>query len=289
MPLTDPIVVLDVGARGGAHSRWLPFSSAVQIVGIDADADECARLNARPHKVPSRFLPVALGRTDGQNATLYVTKQPGCSSLLEPNAAFLEPFPYRWAFEVVRRVPVVLTSLDTVCAVEKLRPTVVKLDTQGSELDILHGGLEALRSVCLVETEVEFNPLYRNQPLFGDVDAFLRTQGFALLGLRRDYFRRSKEGTSAAGGTIVHGDALFYRVEIAENQAAHFALALSAYRQADFVQTLPTSTVTPQPHRSLFQTLTGKALSVWPHRQSRAWLDRSRPPGALDWHDPDFF
>jgi Methyltransferase FkbM domain len=56
----------------------------------------------------------------------------------------------------------------------------IKLDTQGSELEILQGGVRALAGVRCVEVEVEFNPIYRGQPLFYEVDAFMRGQGFVL-------------------------------------------------------------------------------------------------------------
>jgi hypothetical protein len=32
----------------------------------------------------------------------------------------------------------------------------------------------------MAEVEVEFNPIYRGQPLFADVEAFLRADGFGL-------------------------------------------------------------------------------------------------------------
>jgi Methyltransferase FkbM domain len=51
----------------------------------------------------------------------------------------------------------------------------IKLDTQGSELDILRGATHVLPTVSLIDIEVEFNELYDGQPLFCDVDRFLVT------------------------------------------------------------------------------------------------------------------
>jgi hypothetical protein len=50
----------------------------------------------------------------------------------------------------------------------------------GSELDILRGAEKALRSCSLIDVEVAFNELYQRQPLFCDIDRFLRDQGFVL-------------------------------------------------------------------------------------------------------------
>jgi hypothetical protein len=55
----------------------------------------------------------------------------------------------------------------------------LKIDVQGGELLVLQGALERLRDVLVVHTEVEFLPLYKKQPLFADIDSFLRAQGFA--------------------------------------------------------------------------------------------------------------
>ena len=56
----------------------------------------------------------------------------------------------------------------------------LKIDVQGAELDVLRGAAETLKNCLVVEIEVEFVPLYENQPLFSDVDNFMRRHGFFL-------------------------------------------------------------------------------------------------------------
>lgn len=53
----------------------------------------------------------------------------------------------------------------------------VKIDIQGAELDVFEGGVTTLKDVVAIVTEVEFVHHYENQPLFGDVCAFLAKQG----------------------------------------------------------------------------------------------------------------
>ena len=148
------------------------------VVGFEPDAVECARLNADDPTV--QYVPVALGAHDG-TATLHVTVDPACASLYRPIARLPKSRP---GLEVtteghVETVPI--ARLDTWLAGSGLGSVdVMKLDTQGSELDVLRGAGEALASVRLLEIEVEFNPIYEGQPLFGDVDAFLRARGFVL-------------------------------------------------------------------------------------------------------------
>ncbi len=60
---------------------------------------------------------------------------------------------------------------------------VLKLDIQGHELEALRGAGRLLADIQVVLTEVEFTPLYDGQPLFADIDAFMRSQGFRLFNL----------------------------------------------------------------------------------------------------------
>ena len=69
-----------------------------------------------------------------------------------------------------------------------IKPDFVKLDTQGTELYILEGMQHTLkRAIFGVEVEVEFIEMYKNQPLFNEVDIFMRKLGFHLFDLKK-YF-----------------------------------------------------------------------------------------------------
>lgn len=67
----------------------------------------------------------------------------------------------------------------------------LKLDTQGTELDILHSGQRLITSLLGVYLEVSFQPFYSGQPVFHDVDAYLVQQGFTLRALNRTMLRRA--------------------------------------------------------------------------------------------------
>ena len=56
----------------------------------------------------------------------------------------------------------------------------VKIDIQGGELMALSHGKKRLKTTLVIQTEVEFLAMYEGQPLFSDVDIFLRKQGFML-------------------------------------------------------------------------------------------------------------
>jgi FkbM family methyltransferase len=279
--------IVDVGARGGIHPRWNPYFDRVEILGFDADANECERLNSSVMPYQVRFLPVTLGALDGEEATLHVCRQPGCSSLLVPNHALCSRFAYGENLQVVRTVPLRLSRLDSVCA--DFRPDVLKIDTQGSELAILSGAVDVLKSTALVELEVEFAEIYVDQPLFGDVDQFMRRRGFELLGIRRSYWRRiGGSGISAMGGQLIHGDALY--INSRRQVDEQMLIALEAYGQHDLMNALDREAARGLiRRRTPLQRIFGGILSGWTNRQQRRWVDSIRDPAATDWHDPDFF
>jgi hypothetical protein len=103
------------------------------------------------------------------------------------------------------------------------------LDTQGSELDILQGSEHLLRTSILgLQVEVEFFPIYRDQPLFADVDNYLRPMGFRPFDLSRYRLRRTYLKTR---GQLIWGHA-FYLNDVRQmrgrNPTQYLALAAIA-------------------------------------------------------------
>jgi len=77
----------------------------------------------------------------------------------------------------------------------------LKLDLQGYELEALKGCGNLLYRIKIVVTEIEFVALYDNQPLFGDIDVFLRANGFNLYNLYDLYTQQN--------GQLTAGDAVY--------------------------------------------------------------------------------
>ncbi|HVM62287.1 MAG TPA: FkbM family methyltransferase [Verrucomicrobiae bacterium] len=277
------IRLVDVGARGGIDSRWKPFYHLLDVVAFEPDPKECAVLSSQRHPYSVRFLPEALGACDGQQATLFMCRGPGSSSVLRPNMKLCGLYPFGEAMEVVGEHPITLQRLDTVC--RDFQPDVLKVDTQGTELSILQGAVRLLRSALAVELEVEFVQQYSGQPLFSDVDPFMRQQGFTLRALKRSYWRTKGHQLHPYGGQIVHGDALYLRLDRIDCDKGH--VILSAYRQYDLLAHFGASHLIPK--TSLPLRLASRLLSRHTNRGLRRFVDSLRPPSATDWHDPDFF
>ena len=173
-------MLVDVGARWGAHQQWKALIRRAKVLCFEPDQEEATRLTAQDEPNVT-YLPIALGATDGSVATLHVTSQPACSSLYAPVEALYRDYPALAEIRPTRTIELPLRSLDAVLheyAIENV--DAIKLDTQGSELDILRGATTALRTCSMIDIEVEFNAIYEGQPLFCDVDRFMRDNGFVL-------------------------------------------------------------------------------------------------------------
>jgi FkbM family methyltransferase len=179
--LPSPLTVVDVGCRWGFADPWLRLGDQARVIGFDPDVEECRRLEERYRDRPSvRVVPQGLGAEPGA-ATLFVTKEPASSSLYRPSADAVDRHPALGDERLDHTETVHLTTLDEWAADAGVDAIdLVKLDTQGSELDILRGAPRSLASVRAIECEVQFNQLYEGVPLFGDLDRYLRAHGFVL-------------------------------------------------------------------------------------------------------------
>jgi FkbM family methyltransferase len=218
-PASFPIIqILDIGAMAEGADRYAPLleQELASVVGFEPNRAQLALLlEARlPRK---RYLPYFLGK--GGPATFYLTEYAGCASLFEPDPAIIDLFLSIGTvptanFHVVKKLPVETTRLDDVPGLPAA--DYLKLDIQGGELDVLQNATRTLASALVLEIEAEFIPLYKNQPLFGDIQSFLRTQGFLLhkfidIGGRALRPLRLGENPFEPISQILFADAIFVR------------------------------------------------------------------------------
>lgn len=183
----------DVGASGGLDSRWAQVKDRIYLVAFEPDLEsyenllECSK--------------------DGESASFYNTAlldQPGCkvlnltrksqlSSVYKPDMQFIRRFPDPDRYEVTSTAEVEVHTLDQLLTSGQIPRSVdfIKLDAQGAEYDILRGAQGTLTHQVLgIELEAELNPTYQNQPLFAQIDDYLRGFGFRLFDLKRYFWKR---------------------------------------------------------------------------------------------------
>jgi FkbM family methyltransferase len=177
--LTEPLPIIRVVDAGAAAYETDPYARLSQqglcdVIGFEPNADNCARRNADA-RAGHRYLPYALG--DGRLRRFYECQNPLTSSLYRPNDAMLAKFSCI-SLPVVAEHDIQTHRLDDLAEIQDI--DYLKLDVQGAELDIILGGPRLLQGTALVHTEVEFIPIYSDQPLFGDIDVALRKAGLWL-------------------------------------------------------------------------------------------------------------
>jgi len=180
-PGLERLEIVDLGAAD--DPKWPPAykplmrAGRARVTGFEPDLVACLALSSK-YKPPHRFFPVCAG--DGRPARFHTTTYTQTSSLLEPNTPLLKLF--HALHELT--TPVSDAEVKTVRLDDAIAPDddvdYLKLDVQGSELTVLQGGERVLGGAVALQIEVSFAELYRGQPLFADVDAYLRKQGFWL-------------------------------------------------------------------------------------------------------------
>jgi FkbM family methyltransferase len=227
-------VYVDCGARGERKKRLVALFNNARYVGFEPDAAECARLTeaARP---AYQFFPVAVGGRFEQRM-LHITNNPGCSSLLEPNHAFLRRFAsLDDLFVVTGQAPVTVVPLDAYLPSQGIhRIDFLEIDTQGWTAEILDGARDFVhRTVLGIRVECEFGPMYRDQSLFADVDRRLRDAGFELFDVDRYHVRRHGCAAGpATRGQVLWGQAIYLkdhqRIAELQDRVALAAIAWSS-------------------------------------------------------------
>lgn len=116
--------------------------------------------------------------SDGTVKTLYIANEvSGMTSLLKPNARALKFFNGFENFgKIEKEEQVATTKLDDIFDLKPI--DFLKMDIQGSELDVLKNGTKVLQKCVAIQLEVSYICLYENQPTFGDIDIWMRKNGF---------------------------------------------------------------------------------------------------------------
>ena len=172
-----PLKIIDLGANpvDGEPPYAALFEGGAEVVGFEPNREARAALDARKSSRET-YLPYAIG--DGERHRLHICQAPGMTSLLPPNEAVLNLFHGFPSWGKVLSVEEVDTRrLDDIAETEGA--DYIKLDIQGAELMALRGAARRLADAVVIHCETEFLQMYQGQPLFSDIELFLRGHGFA--------------------------------------------------------------------------------------------------------------
>jgi FkbM family methyltransferase len=206
----NPLIIVDVGASGGIHERWLKYGSGIKTILFEPDYEEFKKLVSKKSE-NSLVINSALAEKS-KVVDFNICKKQQVSSIYTPNQHLLHRYEDSERFNIERTVSLKADSLDNLLQKENINEIdFIKIDAQGSELDILKGATNFYENLIGLEVEVEFIELYHKQPLFSEVNSFIESKGFSLIDLRRYFWKRKRKNYSNRKGQLIFADALYFK------------------------------------------------------------------------------
>lgn len=212
-----PIYIVDVGARSGLEDNLLfvAESSETKILAFEPEPIEYNKLlSSKPPNLT--LLNTALFSQSG-NVTLYVTKDPGLTSVYRPKFDYLKSIETDTAYKdytIDKEIKFNASTLDYEAKNNQFENAdFIKLDTEGSEVDILFGAEELLRnSVIGVESEISYVQLREDQLTFSNMLDYLSKMDFHIFDVLNRHQKRPVGQTfGKRKGQLIYCDALFFK------------------------------------------------------------------------------
>ncbi|MFC1521971.1 FkbM family methyltransferase [Elusimicrobiota bacterium] len=231
---SNKLAVVDVGARFGAQEHWSAYDdNQISMIGFEPDEKECEELNKQQAgKGSRRYFPVALNSYKGKR-TFYVYAFSSSSSFYRPNNALVSRFPDIANLAVEKTIEINTVDLDSFAKEHDIKYVdFMKLDVEGAELDVLKGAESLLKSSVLgLQVEFLFSQWREEQPVFSDMDSYLRSHGFSLFDITINRHARSalreplygKPPEPTKNGQCIWGDALYLLDGVSEIEAGRNA------------------------------------------------------------------
>jgi FkbM family methyltransferase len=147
----------------------------------------------------ARVYPIALGAQSGE-VVMHVNSHSHSSSILGLGERHRRAFPRA---REIDQIKVKMSTLDL--EMERMsfeRPTLLKLDVQGYESQVLQGATETLKRVEYVLLEASFRPLYEGEKTFMDIARMMEGRGF-------EFLRPVAWLSDPHNGEVLQVDALF--------------------------------------------------------------------------------
>lgn len=201
--LSECKTVFDIGANRGQFAlvalKCLKHANIVCCEPLEKPTRQLERvLNSRQQRV--RIARVAIGSLTGA-ATMHVSARDDSSSLLPIGANQNRLFP--GTQEIETEIVDVSELASVIGSQEFSMPALLKIDVQGTELDVLRGSETVLSRIKYVYVECSFVELYDGQALACEVIDWLQRRGLFLTGIHN---------LSTSGGRAIQADFLFSRL-----------------------------------------------------------------------------
>ena len=183
--------VYDIGARHGEWSRQLKQWLAADFILFEANEVHAANLERRGFRYFTKIL------SDKEREVEWIGKGGTGDSYFRENSSTYAGVPSQ---------KIRATTLDSLIREHSLPlPDLIKLDTQGSELDIMRGGKKALLHASFVYIECSLVDYNAGAPQLPEVLTFMKSMNFIPCDVGEDHRK---------AGALIQLDVLFIREEL---------------------------------------------------------------------------
>jgi len=178
--------VIDAGGRYGLYPYWKPFKGELGYYLFEPDSLEAKRLKKKyKTRVNEIFIyDWALGSEQGElelNVFYNRAMSTSCERFKDKITFVGEK---QEEIKVVGKEKVPMTTIDDFCFENKIELDFLKLDTEGTEFQVLKGGEIQLKNNILgVGCEVNFDYVFKGMPIFTTIHDYMLERGFFLLNL----------------------------------------------------------------------------------------------------------
>ncbi len=215
LSLKEPIL-LDIGAHRGETLKIFSdnWTGRFKYIGLEPNPEAFRDLETLAKSIPNQgqtilCYPVAAGAKEGILRYL-LTKESAVAGVLEPIDGLSERVPsgdhkITQAFDVPTHTVMSLAKKNFFETID-----ILKVDTEGYDLEVLKGSLDLLKShsIRIVMTEVFFVPYRVNQAFFWDIAAFMHHLGY--------YFVNLYDTRNTAQGRLYTGNGVWASPQVAQ-------------------------------------------------------------------------
>ena len=201
----DPVAILDIGAHSGQFYSWAKYEWPNSVIWMieSNEVHESTLKNLTSGKNDEYFI-AALGDKE-REVTFYTRKD---KPHTEGNSYYKEA--NYWDIpQLVLESKRTLQTLDDIFT-DDTKFELIKIDTQGSELDILKGGQNLVSKSSAVILEVSYIEYNLGSPLAEDVIDYMKSINFDIYIEIGEHYSNEPQWKDIT----VQKDLLFYRQEI---------------------------------------------------------------------------
>jgi FkbM family methyltransferase len=195
-----PKTILDIGAHTGQFYGWAKDAFPDSFIWM-VEANDCHedKLRNIVYGTGDRYTIATMGGEE-KEVTFYTRKDKPHTE----GASYYKEAAYWDIPQLVMEIPKTLQTLDELFDDES-EFELIKLDTQGSELDILSGGVRLCKKAKYMVLEVSYVPLNEGAPEYDEVISYMKNYGFEV---------EMEIGEHYNGDELIQKDLLFKNVNI---------------------------------------------------------------------------